>query len=114
MRGEPALLKALVIPNESSVTVDDVEGWLSEMHSLRLVERYEADGGRYLHIRGWRKNQRLDRQRHSDFPAPPSEFEADVESDGEEPPVTSREPVATGRGPVEPGSRSGNGSGSEK
>ena len=87
LRAEPAYVRALVLPHEPNVTDQHVADWLSEMHSLGLVQVYEVDGGRYLEFAAWTKHQRLDRMKHSDLPPPPvtdrkplvAEVEVDVE-----------------------------------
>jgi hypothetical protein len=101
LRAEPALVRSQVLPHEQDVTAKDVASWLEAMASLGLIELYEVDGGRYLHFIAWSKHQRLDRQKHSDLPPPPSEI------------CTEQQPVETSREPVVERSGSGSGSGSE-
>ncbi len=102
LRAEAAYVRARVIPHEPEVSESDVAEWLAAMDRLGLVRLYEADGGQYLQLSGWHKNQRLDRQKHSDIPPPPPV--APVGPD--------REPLVTDRAQSVSGSGRGRGIGS--
>ena len=96
MRGEPAYVRATVIPHEPGLTDGDVEIWLAKMAELGLIDWYEVDGGRYVQFRAWARHQRLDRMKKSDLPPPPVS--------------TGNRPVSTGDRPVSSGGLKGRGS----
>jgi hypothetical protein len=79
-KAHPALLKGAIYPYDLDLGLDEIEAWLGELQRARLVLRYEVEGRAFLHLRGWHKNQRIDRPQESKLPAPP-----DGEGDAPEP-----------------------------
>ena len=80
MPGEPAEVRATVIPREPEVTDEWVAVWLAEMHTLGLIVWFEFDGMRYVQLTGWDKHQRLtgNMRRKSDYPEPPAAMMAEA------------------------------------
>lgn len=63
----PRQLAARIVPGESA---DDVSSWMAEVASVRLVERYEADGRVYAYHPRWDRHQSPSRQIASRLPDP--------------------------------------------
>jgi hypothetical protein len=72
--GDPALVRSLVFPRRTDVTVDQMAGYIREWHAAGLVTWYEAEGDMWIEFPGFDDNQRgLDRRKEqpSDIPEPP-------------------------------------------
>jgi len=78
MPGEPASVRATVIPREQDVSDGDVHEWLQDMDRLGLVCWYHYDGMRYVQMLGWEKHQKIvgNMARTSHYPAPPKDLHA--------------------------------------
>lgn len=68
----PRILKGALWPLDDDVTPTDVSLHIHSLAELGLVERYEADGRRYLLICGWDEHQRMNRKSSPKHPAPPN------------------------------------------
>jgi hypothetical protein len=53
---------------------DFVRESLATLSRALLIDRYEADGRRLLHIRTWKKHQRVDRPNKVRYPEPPPDY----------------------------------------
>lgn len=76
VHGDPAVVRSLLFPRRTDVTVPDVEKFIREWHDCGLVEWYEADGDRWIAFPKFSSHQvglRKDREAPSSIPAPPSE-----------------------------------------
>lgn len=67
----PKALAGALFPHDEDVTGDDITRWLDELESVGAILRYEAKGGRYLHILGWDEHQKPPHATPSGLPAPP-------------------------------------------
>lgn len=63
------ILGQCLTPFIGKVTTEQINGWLSELHRVRLIEMYEVEGQPYLSLTKWIKHQRP-RAKSSKFPAP--------------------------------------------
>jgi hypothetical protein len=72
MEGEPYQVKGIIFPKETSVTIDDVERMLAELHDAGLIIWYRHGRLRYVFLPKHHKHQRLagNMRKESDFPAP--------------------------------------------
>lgn len=73
--GDPALVRSLVFPRRTDVTVAQMEGYIQEWADSGLIVWYEADGDTWIAFPSFEENQKgLDRRKEpgSDIPAPPS------------------------------------------
>ena len=78
-----------VIFGYDNFSLEEVEKFLHELESVRLVQCYEVDGESYIAITGWSEHQRVDKPRQSKLPAPNSK----------KPRETSRHVEKSSRGP---------------
>jgi hypothetical protein len=70
--GNPSIVKSNCFPLKSdNIHSDEVDTWLDELVSAGLIDRYEADGRKYICFRKWDKHQSI-RAKKSKFPAPAS------------------------------------------
>ena len=69
IEAKPGQLKLLVFPGDPC-TKQDVAGWLGELETAGLLQRYEVEGTSYLHCTNWARYQ-LPRYPLLRFPAPP-------------------------------------------
>lgn len=72
--GDPALVRSLVFPRRTDVSVERMEQYIREWAAAGLVIWYEAEGDMYLAFPTFAENQRgLDRRKEqpSEIPAPP-------------------------------------------
>jgi hypothetical protein len=63
--------RALVWPYKPEIDPVRVEGWLAELEDARLIVRYESEGRSCIALRGWDRNQKVDRPTPSRIPEPP-------------------------------------------
>ena len=71
--GDPALVRSLVFPRRTDVTVEQMAGYIQEWADAGLVVWYEAEGDLWIAFPSFEENQRgLDRRKEpaSDIPAP--------------------------------------------
>lgn len=68
----PKRLSGAIFPHDEDVTPVIVDGWLHELEGIEAIERYEVEGGRYLHIREFVKHQKPPHPTPSQLPPPPS------------------------------------------
>ncbi len=69
-----ALLAAIlghVLPYDTDVTPDVLDGWLGRLADVGLIVRYEHQGVPYIAITGWARHQRIEKPSPSPLPAPP-------------------------------------------
>jgi hypothetical protein len=72
--GDPALVRSLLFPRRSDVTVKRMEQYIEEWASLGLIIWYEAAGDRWIYFPAFSRHQAGFDQRHeapSTIPAPP-------------------------------------------
>lgn len=70
--GNPSIVKSNCFPLKSDdLHSDQVDVWLDELDKAGLIQRYTADGRKYLCFRKWDKHQSI-RAKKSKFPAPDS------------------------------------------
>ena len=68
-RADARILKAQSFAFDDCA-VEEVESWLSEIVSQRMIELYEVEGVRFFHLRNFLKHQRIDHPSKSLFPPP--------------------------------------------
>lgn len=109
-------IKMEVFPGDE-IAVADVQGWVDDLVEHGLVERYEAEGEKYLRVTGWSRHQKIDKPSYkypqpvSDKSAKPRRKEAErhppdrsrVESNGEETVANATGADAPGGSPPLPG-----------
>lgn len=74
--GDPALVKSMLFPRRSDVTIEQMATYIQEWHNAGLVTWYESDGDRWIAFCKFAENQRgLDRRKEpeSDIPCPPED-----------------------------------------
>lgn len=76
------LIKAALWPLEDKHTAKRVEADLVELAKAGLIHRYETDGRRYLHVRGFSDHQRVSHAQESSLPVPPPFTEPSVNERG--------------------------------
>ena len=72
--GDPAMVRSLVFPRRIDITVEQMEGYITEWAELGLIVRYEAEGDLYISFPKFDKNQpglRKDREPVSTIPPMP-------------------------------------------
>lgn len=104
--GDPGVVRSMLFPRRSDVTIEQMEGYIREWHNLGLVVWYEADGDQWIWFPKFDKNQpglRKDREAPSRIPAyvaeklppgsnpPPDELRSGSGPDPEEIPVKLKE-----------------------
>jgi len=71
--GDPALLRSMLFPRRSDITVEQMEKYIIEWHLAGLVEWYEAEGDLWITLPNFDKHQvglRKDREPASNIPDP--------------------------------------------
>ena len=72
--GDPALVRSMIFPRRTDVTVEQMERYIQEWHDAGLVVWYEADDDLYIYFPKFEGHQiglRKDREPDSTIPAPP-------------------------------------------
>src|SRR3990167_2527107 len=72
--GDPALIRSMVFPRRTDITIERIESYIQEWHDSGLVVWYEADGDQWICFPQFNKHQpnlRKDREAPSAIPAPP-------------------------------------------
>ena len=70
--GDPAMVKSLVFPRRTDVTVEMIDGYLREWDKQGLIFWYEADGDMFIEFPNFEKNQpglNKDREAPSTIPS---------------------------------------------
>jgi len=76
--GDPAIVRSMVFPRRSDVTVNEMDTYIQEWCDAGLIVRYEAAGDLFIWFPAFEKNQpglRKDREQDSIIPPPPSDIE---------------------------------------
>lgn len=66
--GEPTAIRSLVFPHDDLPT-KTILRWLEAVTDKGLIYRYEADGFKWIELRGWSKHQKVDRPTPSRIPS---------------------------------------------
>ena len=72
--GDPAIVRSLLFPRRSDVTIDDVAEYIQEWHDQELIILYTAKDDIWIQFINFEKNQvgmRKDREAPTNIPAPP-------------------------------------------
>ncbi len=86
--GDPAVVRSWVFPRRTDISIEQVDGYLNEMHNLGLIVRYEVNDELYIWFPNFDKNQaglRKEREAASIIPPPPDEPESVQDDDGTTP-----------------------------
>lgn len=67
MRGSPRMLASLLYPYDNDAA-KHMDAWLSELHRVKCIQRYQVDGNSYIQICNWLIHQKIDRPTKSKFP----------------------------------------------
>lgn len=72
---DPAVVKSLVFPRRTDITITDMEAMLREWHDSGLIVIYEARGDVFAYFPEFHNNQsiRYDREAESVIPPPPED-----------------------------------------
>ena len=71
--GDPALVRSLLFPRRDDISVEDMEAYILEWHSIGLIEWYEAEDDLWICFPNFDKHQvglRKDREPDSTMPHP--------------------------------------------
>lgn len=71
LQGHTALLKSLIFPYDSDITLQEVEEWLSDLNKEKLILRYEVENQKFIEISNFAKHQTINKRTPSKLPAPP-------------------------------------------
>jgi hypothetical protein len=85
--GDPVMVRSLVFPWRSDVSIEAVEHYLQEMQKVGLIVLFEADGEKWQYWPGFNDNQiglRADRET-STYPEPPQDSSQDGDNDQDAP-----------------------------
>ena len=63
-------LAGAIFPHDEKVTGVKVDRWLSDLHCIGSILRYEAQDGRYVYIPKWLDHQRISHPTPTKFPTP--------------------------------------------
>ena len=66
---EPRVIKGALFPLEESITHDDVDRMIGDLHALNLVDLYLNGARKYGSIPGWTEHQKINRPTASTLPA---------------------------------------------
>ncbi len=72
--GDPAIVRSLLFPRRTDITVEAMERYLAEWHDAGLILWYEAEGDKWVYFPGFANNQKgLDTryEPESAIPSPP-------------------------------------------
>lgn len=72
LNGHPALIKSVIFPYDYGITTEQVNEWLTTLHSKGLIMRYEVSGQSYICITNFLKHQTINKPTASKLPAPPA------------------------------------------
>ena len=68
--GDPRVLRSEAFPFDDDISSATVDGWISDMEKLGLVERYQVSDQKYLHITNFLRHQVIDRPSQFRYPIP--------------------------------------------
>lgn len=71
--GDPAVVRSLIFPRRTDITVDQMEGFIREWHESGLIFWYEVDGDKYIYFPNFEKYQVglcKERETQSTIPTP--------------------------------------------
>ena len=74
VHGDPAVVRSLVFPRNSEITIEQMESYIQEWSSAALIIWYEAKGDWWICFPNFAKHQvgmRYDREPESQIPPPP-------------------------------------------
>jgi hypothetical protein len=69
--GSPRRLAGAIFPHDEDVDNDAINRWLDELESVRLVQKYVADGIEYVFVIGFMEHQKVSHPTDSRLPEPP-------------------------------------------
>lgn len=70
LHGSAGAVRGACLPNDD-VTLGEIDGWLAELQGHGLLDRYLVERQEYVALRGWSKNQRVDKPSRFVLPEPP-------------------------------------------
>lgn len=101
--GNPSIVKSNCFPLKSDdLHSDQVDEWLDELDKAGLIQRYTADGRKYICFRKWDKHQRV-RSKVSKYPAPADaccQMTADVSKMQTSADICARNPIQSNSNPI--------------
>jgi hypothetical protein len=56
-RADARLIRGQLFPYDDDITAATIEGWLGELCAIGVVQLYEVEGQRYLHLTSWHEHQ---------------------------------------------------------
>ena len=68
--GDTRVLRSEAFPFDDDISSATVDGWISDMEKLGLVERYQVSDQKYLHITNFLRHQVIDRPSQFRYPVP--------------------------------------------
>jgi hypothetical protein len=77
--GDPAIVRSMVFPRRSDVTIEQMEAYIREWHNSSMVLWYESDGDMWIAFPNFEKHQvglRKDKEAPSVIPPPPESKES--------------------------------------
>ena len=67
----PVFLRSRVFPYDEDVTVQQIEGWLTDLADIKRLLAYDIDGNRYAHLPTFKTDQRIKKPSEWRNPPPP-------------------------------------------
>lgn len=80
--GDPAMVKSIIFPRRTDLTIEQVEAYLCAMEKVGLIVIFEANGDLWQWWPGFAHNQiglRPDKEARSRYPEPPERLQKDSE-----------------------------------
>jgi hypothetical protein len=115
--GDPAVVRAMIFPRQESVTIEDVESYITEWWSVGLVNRYQVGDEYYIEFPNFGKHQiglRPEKEGKSFIPPNPGKVNPVPEIPRNSPEFSGKVPEVPGKNPVEVNGREGNIKGMEE
>jgi hypothetical protein len=81
-RGNARLVKANVFPYDEDIGRPEVERWLGELIQAGVIRMYESAQEKFIQIVNWRRHQRVDKIKESEFPDPLTHPDTSMDSGG--------------------------------
>lgn len=69
--GVARLVRGAVYPFDEDISTVEVERHLADLDERHLIQRYQVNGGQYIHIRNWLRHQKVEKPSPSLIPEPP-------------------------------------------